>query len=150
ERLNILEEWVLDVGGLQYPIGDMGAIETYSAVQLFAQTARRVRPMFKLADEAAGVIRICQLVEGMPLGIELAAAWTGALSSTDIVQQLERGLDILESPSRNIPPRHRSMRVALDHSWALLSEDERTIFKRLSVFRGGFTLEAAEAIAGAT
>jgi len=151
ERLNLMEEWVFDVAGLSFPPSEAETeLEGYSAVQLFTHNARRVRPGFGLNGEEPAVVRICRVLEGMPLGIELAASWARTLSCHEIARQLEHGLDILMTPVRNMPERHRSMRAVLDQSWSLLSEDERIVFARLSVFRGGFTLEAAKAAAGAT
>lgn len=151
ERLNLLEEWVYEVGGLPYPAEINGrALDEYGAVQLFAQNARRVLPTFSLEREQAAVIRICALVHGMPLALELAAAWTRALSCAEIAAEIERGLDILETPARNVPERHRSMRAVLKQSWARLPESEQQVFRRLAVFRGGFTRDAAAVVAGAS
>ncbi len=152
ERLNLVEEWVLEVTGLEYPSteDDSGAGH-YSAFELFVQHARRLKSSFTLTDKSRpAVVRICRLVEGMPLGIELAASWVRAMSCEAIADEIERSLDILETPVRNIEPRHRTMRAALDQSWHLLSDNERYVFMRLSVFRGGFTHEAAAAVAGAS
>src|SRR5262249_13938386 len=112
ERLNLVEEWVLEVGGLDYPASDAEMdIEDYSAVRLFVQCARRVQARLRLTDEQKpAVVQICRLVGGMPLGIELAAAWATALSCEAIAQEIRRSLDILESSARNVSPRHRSMR----------------------------------------
>ena len=152
ERLNLREEWVLEVSGLNSPAVETEInLESYSAIELFVQQARRVSVGFALdnANQSA-VVRICHLVGGMPLGIELAAAWVRALSCEQIADEIERSLDVLETPTRNIEPRHRTMRAALDQSWQLLSDVEQNVFKRLSVFRGGFTREAAEYVARAT
>ena len=116
---------------------------------MFAQSARRARPGFDVVQERQQVARICQLVEGMPLAIEMAAAWLKALSSRQIVQELERGLDILSTSMRGVPARHRSMRAVFDHSWNLLTAPERAVMGALSVFRGGFRADAAAAVAGA-
>jgi predicted ATPase len=86
----------------------------------------------------------------MPLGIELASSWVRALSCEENAAEIERSLDILATSARNVPPRHRNMRAALEHSWNLLTDAERDVFKRLSVFRGGFRKEAAQAVAGAS
>jgi predicted ATPase/DNA-binding CsgD family transcriptional regulator len=151
ERLNLREEWLLEVGGLRFPIeGDQMDQETYSAVQLFAQNARRVRPAFSLAMESSAVVRICALVGGMPLALELASSWVRALSCAEIADELQRGLDILETSARNVPERHRDMRAVLDHSWWLLTEDERLIMMKLSVFQDGFTRDAARQVTGAS
>lgn len=152
ERLNLLEEWVLEVQGLHYPSTEIdNAIEAYSAVQLFVQNAQRIQVGFTVVEtRQAAISRICQLVEGMPLGIELASSWVRALSCEAIAEALERNLDILETTTRNMLPRHRNMRAVLDHSWRLLSPTEQDVFKKLSVFRGGLTVEAAQAVAGAS
>jgi predicted ATPase/DNA-binding NarL/FixJ family response regulator len=152
ERLNLVEEWVLDIGGLAYPLNEYEAdTERYSAVELFVQQARRVKSSFSLTDaNHSAVIFICRLVGGMPLGIELAASWVRVLSCEAIAEEIERSLDILETPARNVEPRHRTMRAAFAPTWERLSEDERGVFMRLSVFRGGFTHEAAEQVASAS
>lgn len=152
EALKLREEWIFEVDGLSYPAHDSEReLESYGAVQLFLQNAQRVSSSFQLDHtNKLGVVRICQIVNGMPLALELAAAWVRTLSCLEIAQEIERSLDILESPARNIPARHRSMRAVLDHSWGLLSETEQTVFMKLSVFRGGFTRVAAEAVASAS
>jgi len=152
ERLNLQEEWVFEVEGLRYPSsGNESNVEQYEAVQLFLQNALRVHPAFSLNKEnQEWVARICQLTEGMPLGIELAAAWVRVLSCQQIAREIERNLDFLKASARDLPERHRSLRAALDHSWNLLSAGEKRVFQRLSVFRGGFRREAAQEIAGAS
>jgi predicted ATPase/DNA-binding XRE family transcriptional regulator len=124
---------------------------SYSAVQLFVETARRVRPKFTLTStNAQAIVRICQLVGGMPLGIILAAAWVEVLSSNEIVTELRQGFDFLESELRDLPERQRSMRAVLTQSWQRLTNAERTVFMCLAVFRGGFTRMAAQHVAGAS
>ncbi len=152
EALKLREEWVFEVDGLSFPSHEIEfEIESYGAVQLFLLNAQRVSSGFVLRQtDKLGVVRICQLVNGMPLALELAAVWVRILSCLEIAQEIERGLDILESHARNIPARHRSMRAVLDHSWGLLSETEQAIFMKLSVFRGGFTRAAAETVASAS
>jgi predicted ATPase len=151
EALNIQEEWRYPLSGLELPAADhAGGVDQSSAVRLFVERARRVRHDFDLVTEQDAVVRICQLVEGMPLAIELAAAWTRTLSCAAIAREMTDNLQFLAGAWRNVPARHRSMRAAFDHSWSLLDSDERNVLMRLSVFRGGFGREAAEAIAGAT
>ena len=151
EALNIQEEWVWEVGGLEVPSYlPEGNIESYSAVQLFVERARRSRQSFNLIGQETDVTRTCQLVEGMPLALELAASWTKALSCTEIVTEIQRGLDFLTTNKRNVLQRHQSMQAVFDHSWRLLTEAERQAFPQLSVFRGGFRREAAEQVAGAS
>ncbi len=148
EPFNVRGEWIFEVGGLNYPKGDEAEkLESYSANILFLQCAQRVVSGFSLTNENLPMLtRICALVEGMPLAIELAAAWVRTLSCREIAQEIERDLDILTTSARGIPERHRSMQAVFDHSWDLLSEDERRALRRLSVFRGGFTREAAEGV----
>jgi predicted ATPase/DNA-binding XRE family transcriptional regulator len=151
ERLNLQGEWALLIEGMDYPRGtDHDHFERYSAVQLFVQAARQSQPGFSLTSDAPGVLHICQLVEGIPLAIELAAAWVRLLSCAHIAERLASSLDFLTSPVRNAPERHRSLRVVFDHSWVLLSSIEQTALAKLSVLRGSFDLEAAEAVGGAT
>jgi predicted ATPase/DNA-binding CsgD family transcriptional regulator len=152
ERLNLREEWVLDVGGLPYPASESDArMQAYDAVRLFVQHAQRVKTGFALNEaNKSAVIRICRMVGGMPLGIELAAAWVRVLSCEAIAEEISRSLDILETSARNVKPRHRSMRAAFEPTWNHLSEAERAVFMKLAVFRGGFTREAAEHVAGAS
>jgi predicted ATPase/DNA-binding NarL/FixJ family response regulator len=152
ERLNLLEEWVFDVRELKYPAQEVETdIEAYDAVQLFLQHAQRVQTGFTLTPlQKPAVIRICRLVAGMPLGIELAAAWVRVLSCEAIADEIERSLDILESSARNVEDRHRTMRATFEPIWKRLPVEEGEVFKKLSVFRGGFTREAAEQVAGAS
>lgn len=149
ETLNLQEEWLYQVQGMSFPKGEDDNLKSYAAVQLFVQSAQRVRPTFSLAAERRAVLRICQMVEGMPLALEMTAAWLKRLPAQGVVREIERGLDILESPARNVLPRHRSMRAVFEHSWNLLTDAEKDGFKKLSVFRGGFRKEAASAVAGA-
>ena len=114
-------------------------------MELFAQGAHRVRPDFTLSAEWPEVVRICRLLEGMPLGIELAATWVSMMPCAEIVRELARGLDLLSTTLHDVPARHRSLEAVFDHSWQLLSEAERAVFKKLSVFRGGFDRQAAQA-----
>jgi predicted ATPase/class 3 adenylate cyclase len=169
ERLDIQSEWVFDVDGLTVsgngsrpgrgeapagrPVGDIDGrdgVTGGSAVRLFVERARQADASFALTEEVRPqVARICGLVEGMPLGIELAAAWTSVLPCAEIADEIERGLDFLSTSARDVPERHRSLRAACDHSWRLLTDEQRDVFARLSVVRGGFTREAAAAVAGA-
>jgi predicted ATPase/DNA-binding SARP family transcriptional activator/Tfp pilus assembly protein PilF len=151
ERLNLQEEWVFELGGLPLVSEQEAHGEENAAVALFLQSARRVRQEFtpSSADEMA-IRQICQLVDGMPLGIELAATWVRLLSCAEIIAEIERSLDFLSTPLRNMPARHRNLRAVFDQSWALMSAQEQEIFRGLTPFRGGFTREAAAQVAGAT
>lgn len=157
ERLNLRAEWLFDVNGLSYPhdypntwTNPQGLLR-YSAISLFMQQAKQVQPQFELSEEVMpAIVHICQHVRGMPLAIELAAAWVRAMSVQDIEERLQSNLDILATTLRDVPSRHRSMRAIFEQSWGLLSEEEKMLFCRLAVFRGGFTVTAAESIASAT
>ncbi len=160
--LGLQEEWVYEVRGLPVPDGMYGEDGTKdtavkdtavkdTAVELFLQRARRAQVGFSATPaEYPAIVRICQLVDGMPLGIELAATWVRTLSCAEIAQEIERGLDFLSGQARDLPARHRSMRAVFDHSWKLLTEEEQGILRQMSVFQGGFGREAVEIVAGAT
>jgi predicted ATPase/DNA-binding SARP family transcriptional activator/Tfp pilus assembly protein PilF len=153
--LNIQDEWFHPIDGLSFPtaaddVSSVAQLGRFDAIRLFEQHARRVRSDFSLSRVRAPVVRLCQLVEGMPLAIELAAAWLKLLSVEQVVAALERGLDILTARDKQIPQRHRSMRAVLEETWRLLSAEERQIFARLTVFVGGFSAEAAASIASAS
>jgi tetratricopeptide (TPR) repeat protein len=120
----------------------------YDAITLFLHGGQRVEPHFQLVQEAVPhVARVCRLVEGMPLGIELAAAWVDVLPPEEIAAETQHSLDFLAADYRDIPARHRSVRAAFDVSWARLSQAGRDVFPQLSVFRGGFTRQAAREVA---
>ena len=149
--LGLQEAWFYPVAGLTIPSDSAErrpAQDEFDAVRLFAQCARRTHPGFALETERAAVVRICTLVEGMPLGIELAAAWLKVMTCTQIAQEVARGLDILTARYQNMPARQRSMRVVIDHSWALLTAEEQTALARLAIFRSQFRREAANAVTG--
>ncbi|MBW7886598.1 MAG: AAA family ATPase, partial [Caldilineaceae bacterium] len=149
QRLDLLEEWVYELQGFAVP--ESGATPKDSAVDLFLQSARRVRQNFEPdGEDIQSIVSICQMVGGLPLGIELAASWMRMLSPADIVREMERTLDFLTLNRRNLPERHRSLRAVFDHSWRLLSTTEQQLLSRLAVFRGDFSREAAEQVAGAT
>ncbi|MBZ0305206.1 MAG: tetratricopeptide repeat protein, partial [Anaerolineae bacterium] len=151
ERLNLQEEWIYELHGLSYPpAAGNGAVENYGAVQLFLQAARRVRPDFVLTDaDKPYVAQICRSVEGMPLGVELAAAWLQMLTCREIAQEIQRSLDFLSSSLRNLPPRHRSLRAVFDSSWERLTPVEKSTLSKISIFQGGFDRDAAYAVSQA-
>ena len=156
-RLLLHGEWVMEVKGLNYPLQPYDitntltpeAFESYSALELFQLAIRRNRVDFQATSEDfSAMIRIAQLVEGMPLCLELAATWINTLSCQEIAAEIIRGLDILELTSGTTSERQRSMRAIFDHSWKLLSRREQMILPRLAVFQGSFSRQAAEQIAG--
>ncbi|RIK40988.1 MAG: hypothetical protein DCC55_13375 [Chloroflexi bacterium] len=159
EPLCLAGEWLFDLQGLPVPSLETGEAqaagaasgpEQVSSVELFIQAARRADTRFVLAAaDRSAVTRICRLVDGLPLAIELAASWVRALTCTEIAAEIERNLDFLATPARGVPERHRSMTAVFDHSWRLLNDQERQALRQLSVLRGSFSREAAQEIAGA-
>jgi len=152
EKLNLHSETNLIVGGMGIPrqvrSEDPGKND---AITLFVQSGSKVRPGFEPShDELGQITNICQIVQGMPLAIELAAAWLYILNVDEIAEELEKDLDILATEVRDAPERHRSIYAIFDHSWSMLHQAEQEIFMHLSVFRGGFTREAAQQVAGAS
>jgi len=149
ERLNLQPEWVFELQGLPYPVDDpTNHYEDYSAFQLFLQTAQRSRPGIDLSGgERLAAGRICSLLDGNPLAIELAAGWVRALSCEEIYHEIRRNLDFLSTRGRDIPERQQSLRATFDYSWSLLPDEEQRALRKLSIFRGGFRRSAAEQIA---
>jgi predicted ATPase/DNA-binding SARP family transcriptional activator len=129
------------------PDGDLDEVLANPAVELFVQRARQAHPAFSLTPAAAPTIaRICQRLDGLPLGIELAAARTSLLEPAAMLARLQSRLSLLTSGSRASAEQHRSLRATLDWSYHLLSHPAQRLFAELAVFRGGFTLDAAEAV----
>ncbi|MCI0398980.1 MAG: hypothetical protein L0322_29160, partial [Chloroflexi bacterium] len=152
-RLNVTWERTLNLRGLHFPTEEdvSGVIERFSAVQLFLYSARRVNWNFALsAAERPGVLRLCQMVEGMPLGLELAASWVRVIPCAEIAQEIEHDLGFLATSLQGLPERQRSLRVVMAYSWKQLPDAEKRVFRMLSVFRGGFGREAAGQVAGAS
>lgn len=153
ELLNVAEEHVLTLDGLPLPVEDAGYAESVcaEALQLLVQRAKKARLDFHLSPEVLPVaVRICHVLGGSPLGIELAMAWIKLMRLEEILAEITRNLDFLESSTRNVRERHRSLRAVFEHSWELLNPRGREVLRKLAVFRGGFRREAASAVAGAT
>jgi predicted ATPase/class 3 adenylate cyclase len=151
ERLNLPGEWVLELIGLSYP--GQQARETilhYAAVQLFVKVAERVGHFTPAESDWPAIALICQRLEGMPLGIEMAAACVKLLSCQEIAAEIAQDLDFLKATWRGVPERHSTLRAVFETSWRLLPDEERQVFSRLAVFRGGFRREAAREIASAS
>ena len=178
ERLNLRAEWLIEIEGLQNPpvdqfmsgsesndAGTKGTngnllsqqhLQQYDSIRLFLQSARQVRPDFiphnqsSANAELLAMVRVCRLVGGMPLAIELAASWTQTLSCEEIAAEIERSVGFLETSQHDVPVRHRSLNAVFDHSWRLLNAEERHILQMLAIFRGGFRREAAQEVTGAS
>lgn len=155
-RLNIRSERLFPIGGLMVPQSepetqDMMTVEEakqYTAVQLFHNSAERLRPDYRLTkNDVAAVLDICRRLQGIPLAIELAASWIELLSTAEIAAEIKQDFDFLQSDWHDLPERQRSLRAVYDTSWRLLNAEERAAFLRLAVFRGGFNYEAARQVA---
>jgi predicted ATPase/class 3 adenylate cyclase len=150
-KLNVTGETAFTLTGLETTWRSKDEALQTSGVQLFIDAADRARPGFALTPEDLDpVAEILRLTGGLPLGILLAAAWVDMLPVREIAAEIARNLDFLETEIGDIPDRQRSLRAVFEYSWALLSNEERDTFLALSVFRGGFTREAAQAVAGAS
>jgi predicted ATPase/DNA-binding SARP family transcriptional activator len=146
EPLSIPGEHLHPVGPLGLPPED-SATDEYPSMQLFVDRARAVRPDFQLTEaNRAAVAEICRRLDGMPLAIELAAARLRALTPPQIVDRLADRFRLLTSGSRTALPRHQTLRAVVEWSWDLLDSDEQAVARRLSLFSGGATLDAAEVI----
>jgi len=145
ERLNLMSEWVFDLHGLPVPPLDTDeGLEEYSAAKLFLTRVQQAQTAFLIQEEDRPVVaQICRILDGNPLGIELAAAWVRILPLGEITAEITHDLDFLTTSARDIPERHRSLRVVFDHSWNLLTPAEQRALRQLSAFQGGFTREAA-------
>ena len=152
ERLNIHGEAVVELRGINYPKSEaMDKLESYAAIQLFVQSARNVQPDFRMTEEnRLYVAAICQVLEGLPLGIELASSWVRILSCKEILEEIESNMDFLTSTMQDLPERHRSLRAVFEHSWNLLTLEEQQVLSSLSALRGSFTRQAASEIAQAS
>jgi len=151
EHLNVQWEWIFEIKGLPIPEEFSSGIEKNSAVKLFVQRASQNSHEFSPDDSSLeAIVRICQLVGGSPLAIELAASWVRMLSCEVIAHQLEKNLDLLETSKSDVPLRHRSIKSVFSNSWELLTSEDRSLLMNLSSFQGGFNREAAIAVAGAS
>jgi predicted ATPase/DNA-binding SARP family transcriptional activator len=152
ERINAQIEDLFRLRGLPYPEpGDESDDGNFTAVRLFVDRAHRINKTFGLTEANwPDVAAICRLVEGLPLGVELAATWVRDFSVQQIATSLQADFDLLETDLRDVSPRHRSIATVFAYSWGLLTDKEQAILAQLSVFRGGFTLAAAKEITGAS
>ena len=155
ERLNLHGEQSFSLPGLDVPMDEQlhawtdAASEAakFSSIRLFLQSARRANPDFQLAPEQMpAAVQTCQLLGGMPLGIEMAAAWVSVLSPGQILSEIRNGLDFLEAKTYGVPERQQRISVVLESSWKHLTEEEQTVAKALSVFHGSFDLSTARRV----
>lgn len=152
EKLNLSGETIYVLAGMQFPDWETPSdAQEYDAVKLLIQSVQRVKPDWTVTfDNLNYVARVCRLTQGMPLGIILAASWLDVLTLDRIAAEIQKSADFLETEMRDVPERQRSIRAVFDWTWQQLGEAEQQVFMKLSVFRGGFTPESGEAVAGAT
>lgn len=149
--LDLNSEFIIRFAGLPVPLVELPPdVATYPSLQLFAERAARVTTSVPMNpppdDQLSAIAEICRFVAGLPLGIELAAAWSASLTPVEIVLALQDNLDFLTTRRRDSPPRQRSMRVIFDYSWQLLTPAAQQLLAQIACFHGGFTLDAATAI----
>ncbi len=154
ERLNLPGEQLYNVAGLPFPTEATPRLAattaaTAPAIELFIQSARRVQADFTLtAADLPALLQICRLVQGMPLGLEMTAAWVDQMTLAEIAAEMHKSLDFLTLNEHAVPQRQRSLRAVFAWSWQLLSPAEQQSLRRLAIFRGGFTRQAAAAVTG--
>lgn len=149
EPLNFVGERIVEVSGLAHPESDESVthLHLYPACRLFIEQAFFSQPGTPAPEAAEAIVRICRILNGLPLGIQLAAALTRVFSCRYIADAIERNLDFLSTSMRNVPERQRSLRAVYDSSWQLLAADEQDAYARLAVFEDGFTADAAAEVA---
>jgi predicted ATPase/DNA-binding CsgD family transcriptional regulator len=151
EALGITGEVAWPVPSLSLPdlrrVPDIGSLREYESARLFVERAVAANPTFALTEQnASAVAQVCYQLDGIPLAIELAAARTKVLSVEEVADRLDDCFRLLSAGGRTAVPRQHTLHATIDWSHELLSEEERTLFRRLSVFAGGFSLEAAESV----
>ncbi|MCA9836924.1 MAG: AAA family ATPase [Trueperaceae bacterium] len=157
ESLQLGSEWLFDLEGLSYPPKQTTtrpgkltheALESYDAITLFINAAKRVAPRLELSKEdLRAVVAICRHVEGLPLALELAASWAKTMNLEAIAEELKKNDRLFEARHTDLPERHRNIAAILERSWQGLSQKKQETLANLSVFQGGCTLEAAEEVA---
>ncbi len=155
EPLRIAGEQIYPVPAMGVPHRDSWSyiqlLQEFEGIRLFVERAQAIQPAFQLTeDNASAVAQICVRLDGIPLALELAASRVRALSPQEIAARLDARFDLLHDANRAAPPRHQTLRAVLDWSCELLSERERALFRRLSVFAGGWTLAQAEQVCSRT
>lgn len=151
-RLNVRGEWIQVIHGLDYPISaEFTSLDAFAAVRLFKDCVRRGDPTFFLWEEdAAYLVRICKMLDGLPLGIEMAASAMRNQSLKEIAESIETNLDFLVLDQLDVPHRQNSLRAIFDYTWKSLTAQEQNLLFKLSVYSGGFSREQAESFARIT
>ncbi len=151
ERLNLRGEIVFTIEGFTVDNWRNTAEASQSdAIHLFLQVAQRAEPKFSLTSEhLPGIRRTCRLVDGIPLGIELAAGWVALMSPDEIADEIEHNYKFLETDTHDLPTRHRSLSAIFNSTWDRMTLEERDTLSKISMFPNGFTRRAAQRVTGA-
>lgn len=144
--LNLFREWLIPLSGLRVPTFDDPNPETFEAVRLFELTAQRINPRFNVQENIAGVIEICQLVDGLPLALILAAGWTQILPISKIIEYIIEGQEFSFPLQHDLPPRHQSLEMMLEYTWNTLTEREQYAMTALSIFDTAFDMDEVQKI----
>jgi len=147
KQLNLHEAWVIQLQGLTFPAQDDPHTDDFDSIQMFVEYARLVSAAFSAKGQEKAIARICRLVEGNPLALELAARWTEMLPCHEIAEEISTNFDLLQASADNVPERHASLWAVFEYSWNQLSNELRVALWRLCVFQNGFTRQAAHEIA---
>jgi predicted ATPase/DNA-binding SARP family transcriptional activator len=153
QSLQLQGEYEFSLQPLPLPLSNasLTSLESNASVQLFLERGQSRHQRFALTEKnASAIIRICQKLDGIPLALELAAAWVRVLTPTHILEHLEEGIDLLTTVRNDIPTRQRSLFATQEWSLNLLSPDTQTLFFQLSIFRGGWTREAVQYVCNTT
>ena len=146
--LNLFREWLIPLSGLPVPPPDAVSPQDYASVRLFDLIARRINPRFNLNEHLYRIIKICELVDGLPLAIIIAAGWTQIAPINKIVDSIVEGQEFNLPLQQDLPPRHRSLEMMLEYTWSTLSNDEQYALTSLSIFNASFDMDETHAICG--
>ncbi len=146
--LNLFREWLLPLQGLQVPSLDDDHPETYESVRLFELTAQRINPRFNLHENVRGVVEICQLVDGLPLALIIAAGWTQIIPINKIKEYIIEGQEFNLPLQQDLPPHHQSLEMMLEYTWNTLEAPEQYALMAMSIFNMNFDFDEAEQICG--
>jgi class 3 adenylate cyclase/predicted ATPase len=157
EPLSLHGEKRYQIGGMRYPTDSTSRsepqtwLDDYSSIALFVECIQRIQPDYRFQrDDMVTIGRICQLVGGMPLALELAAGWLDVLSLEEVAEEIAKDLDFLATEIHDMPDRHRSVRAVFESTWNLLDHSDRSIFSSLAIFHGAFSRSAAEFVGQAS
>jgi predicted ATPase/DNA-binding SARP family transcriptional activator len=152
ERLRLQGEWVYELKGLVLPEENLSnEFDDVESVKLFVNGARRSAGGFPIREEdKSAIVKICRLLDGMPLALELAAAWVRNLGIQEIADEIEKDISFLSGTLRDLPQRQQSLQSVFDHSWRKLDSEEQGVFRKMGVFRGSFSRSSAENVAQAS